>query len=65
MVSIHFDAEGWRARLDEDFNDVNVARIAEGLGTVWSETVPYGHVLVGYDTRAQARHHAEVAAGIL
>lgn len=65
MTSIRFDAEGWRARLDEEFNDESVARVAEGLGATWSSAFPGAHVLVGHDTRAHARHHAEVAAGVL
>lgn len=65
MTSIRFDAEGWRARLGEEFNDESVARVAEGLGKTWAAVAPGACVLVGHDTRAGAHHHAEVAAGVL
>ena len=37
---IHFGADGWRARVDEDFTADNVARIADAVGELWQKTNP-------------------------
>ena len=65
MSAIHFGAEGWNARLDEDFTDENVCRVAEAAGLLWDEDHPGAVVYVGYDTRHGAAYHARLVAGVL
>ena len=65
MAIIRFGAEGWRSRVDEDFTDANVCRVADALGAAWAEAGDMGAVLVGYDTRRDARSHAALAAEVL
>lgn len=65
MDVIRFTPEGWRARLDGDFTEKNVARVAFGLGAMWSDISPESHIYVGYDTRARAREMAQLAAAVL
>lgn len=62
---IRFDSHGWRARLDEDFNEESVSRIAEAIGAAWEAVRPGGTAYVGYDARRGAERLACVAAGIL
>ena len=33
---IHFGTDGWRARLDGDFTEENVIRVADAAGAMWS-----------------------------
>ena len=63
--SVHFGTDGWRARLDEDFNDENVVRVADALGGVWERTNPGATVYVGYDTRADAARFARLAGEVI
>lgn len=65
MDVIRFTPEGWRARLDGDFSDKNVARVASGLGAMWSNISDSGRIYVGYDTRARAGEMARLASSIL
>lgn len=62
---IHFGTDGWRARLDGDFTEENLVRIADAVGTVWSRTAPGAIVYVGYDTRPGAEDFACLAARVL
>lgn len=63
MSIIHFGTDGWRARIDEDFTDDNVARVADACGRIWAEEAPGARVYVGYDTRIDAARFARIAAG--
>lgn len=65
MRIIHFDANGWRARFDDGFDEESVGRIACALGLVWGGSHPGSTVLVGYDTRHNGKHFAELVAAIL
>ena len=65
MQIIRFNAKGWRTRFDDGFNEVNVARIADAFGYIWSEARPKATVYVGYDTRFAGKRHAVVAAQTL
>ena len=62
---IHFGTDGWRARLDGDFTEDNVVRIADAAGKVWTRRYPGAIVYVGYDTRPGAERFARVAALVL
>lgn len=65
MRIIHFDANGWRARFDDGFDDESVARIAGALGLLWADARPGATVYVGYDGRHRAEHYAELLGGVL
>ena len=62
---IHFGTDGWRARLDGDFTDENVIRVADAAGRVWSSRTPGAIVYVGYDTRPGADRFARLAGKVL
>ncbi|OUP06728.1 phosphoglucomutase [Collinsella sp. An2] len=62
---IHFGTDGWRARRDGDFNEENVARIADAAGALWERMAPGAIVYVGYDTRPEAEHFACLAGRML
>lgn len=61
---IHFGTDGWRARLDGDFTEESVARIADAAARYWRDA-PCGTVYVGYDTRSESEHFARLAAEVL
>lgn len=62
---LHFGADGWRARLDGDFNDDNVIRVADAAGEMWARRAPGALVYVGYDMRPGADHFARLAGKVL
>lgn len=62
---IHFGTDGWRARLDGDFTEENVIRVADAAGRYWSKTAPGAVVHVGYDTRPGAERFALAASHAL
>ena len=62
---LRFGSDGWQARYDKGFTRDNVVRLAEALGTVWSEELPGGIVFVGFDTRFEADSSALEAAATL
>lgn len=62
---IHFGTDGWRARLDGDFTEESLIRMADAVGAVWSRTAPGAIVYVGYDTRPQAESFACLAGRVL
>lgn len=62
---IHFGTDGWRARLDGDFSEENVVRIADAAGLLWGSQFQGGTVYVGFDTRPEAPRFARLAAEVL
>lgn len=62
---IHFGTDGWRARLDGDFTEESLVRMADAVGAVWSRRAPGAIVYVGYDTRAAAESFACLAGRVL
>ena len=65
MSIIRFGTRGWRARYDDGFNEESVARIADGVATIWQEAKPHSRVLVGDDTRFASREMAMLAAEVM
>lgn len=63
--SIHFGTDGWRAVIADDFTYENLRRVADATGRVFAQDHPGGTVLVGHDTRFEARAFAEAAAEVL
>ena len=62
---IHFGTDGWRARLDGDFNEDNLVRVADAAGSYFKQEYAAGAVYVGYDARPQARAFARIAAQVI
>ncbi len=62
---ISFGTDGWRARLDGDFTEENVVRIADAAGALWAQTTPGAIVYVGFDTRPGAERYAVLAGEVL
>lgn len=63
---IKFGTDGWRAILDEEFNDENVEKVTLAIGKYVYET--YGsdkQILIGYDPRNKADYYAKKCAEIL
>lgn len=62
---IRFGTDGWRARLDDDFTEENLVRIADATGRVWARSAPGAIAYVGYDTRPAAERFALLAGRVL
>lgn len=62
---IHLGADGWKARLDADFDNDNVARLASAAGALWKRDDPGATVYVAYDARPEAREFAKLAAEVV
>lgn len=59
---IRFGTDGWRARLDGDFTNDNVVRVADAAGALWARRAAGALVYVGYDARPGAREFARLQA---
>lgn len=62
---ITFGTDGWRARLDGDFTDENLIRLADAAGAWWARQAPGALIYVGYDTRPGAERFAVLAGEVL
>ncbi|MEM3670681.1 MAG: phosphoglucomutase/phosphomannomutase family protein [Thermoprotei archaeon] len=62
---IKFGTDGWRSRMDVDFNSSNVSRIAVAVSKFLKENHAAGRVVVGYDTRRNSSEFARVAGSVL
>lgn len=62
---IRFGADGWRARLDGDFTQDNVVRVADAVGSIWSRQSAGALVYVGFDMRPDAESYARLAGKVL
>ena len=62
---IRFGTDGWRACVGSEFNETNVARVAEALGRIWEGRNPGSVVYVGFDSEGPAHEFAQHAAGSL
>lgn len=59
---LRFGTDGWRARLDGDFTNENVIRVADAAGALWAQQATGSLVYVGFDTRPGAK---DLAAKVL
>lgn len=63
---IKFGTDGWRAILDEDFNQANVERVTLAIGKYVFDTFGYDKkILIGYDPRRDALKYAKLCAELL
>ncbi len=65
MDAIRFGTDGWRARYGAGFNDENVVRVADAVARMLARSYPAGTIYVGYDTRRDGRHYAELVASVV
>ncbi len=74
MTQIKFGTDGWRAVIGEDFNFVNVARVAQAAADCWnfeihhSKSELFGRrrkVIVGFDRRFFSDRFAQISAEVL
>jgi alpha-D-glucose phosphate-specific phosphoglucomutase len=65
-ADIAFGTDGWRSTVTKDFNDANVATVAQAIANyIHKEKMAHRGCVVGYDTRAHSEPFADVVAGIL
>lgn len=62
--AIRCAADGWRAHIDEDFTDENIARVADAVARLWAPMIPGITLYVGYDARPESEHAALLAAAV-
>lgn len=65
VAGITFGTDGWRALIDNGFDDASAMRVAAAIGTVFSTDSPGAVVYVGYDTRRDAGRYARLVASVL
>jgi len=62
---IRFGTDGWRSRMDVDFNVANVRRLSLAVGSYLKDKGELGSILVGYDTRRNSEAFAGNVADVL
>lgn len=63
---IKFGTDGWRSRMDTDFNGLNVARVAKAIADHLSRSNNMDQgVFIGYDGRANSRNFARISAEVM
>jgi alpha-D-glucose phosphate-specific phosphoglucomutase len=66
LAEITFGTDGWRSTVDTDFNEDNVAIVAQGIcNYLHKKDLAHKGCVVAYDTRAHSETFADVVAGIL
>lgn len=63
---IKFGTDGWRAIVDEEFNDTNVEKVTLAIGKYVFDT--YGtdkQIIIGYDSRNKSDYYAKMCAELL
>ncbi|MDD5447713.1 MAG: phosphoglucomutase/phosphomannomutase family protein, partial [Actinomycetota bacterium] len=66
MKSITFGTDGWRGTMDADFNDKNVAIVAQAIcNHLYTRNFARKGCIVAYDTRANSDHFADLVAKVL
>ncbi|RLE50462.1 MAG: phosphoglucomutase/phosphomannomutase family protein [Candidatus Methanomethylicota archaeon] len=62
---IKFGTDGWRAIIDQDFNDRNVAMLAQAVANyLINLKMERRGVAIGYDTRRKSKHFAKIVAEV-
>lgn len=66
-MAIKFGTDGWRALMDKDFTDDNVAQVAQAYADFLKESRPGKklRIAVGYDFRKDSEHFARTVADVL
>ena len=63
---IKFGTDGWRAVLDDEFNDDNVQRVTKAIGKYVFDTYGFEkQIIIGYDSRYKSDFYAKMCAEIL
>lgn len=63
-MDIKFGTDGWRAIIDQDFNDENVSLATQAIANYFKESNKKS-IVIGYDGRKKADYFAELAAQIM
>lgn len=64
MEAIRFGTDGWRAPYGKGFDEASVARVVEAAARLFARVDPHGTLYIGYDTRREGHHYAELAASV-
>lgn len=65
-MTIRFGTDGWRAVIGEDFNEENVAQVAQAFADIYPTLAEAGApVVVGYDRRLKSKESAELISKVL
>lgn len=64
MSNIKFGTDGWRAIIDQDFNDENVSLATQAIAD-YLKSENKKSLVIGYDVRKKADYFAKLAAEIL
>ncbi len=65
MSEIKFGTDGWRAIIDEDFNNQNVKRVSIAIAKYIFDEFGYDKkILIGYDPRKKADYFADLSANV-
>lgn len=65
MSKIKFGTDGWRAIIDKDFTEENVARVAEGTALWLKKNFSSPSCVIGHDCRRKGEVFAKTTAGVL
>lgn len=63
-MKILFGTDGWRSRMDEDFNEENVKLVAKAIAQYVYESGFKRGVFIGYDGRRNSRFFADLCAKV-
>jgi phosphomannomutase len=64
MAPIKFGTDGWRAIIDEEFTEANVARVAQATA-LWLLERGFSSAVVGFDCRRNGKLYADTTAAVL
>ncbi|MBU0505328.1 phosphoglucomutase/phosphomannomutase family protein, partial [bacterium] len=64
MKKVKFGTDGWRAIINEDFNDENIAQVIQAFSDI-KQTQNNKKIYIGYDRRNKAETSAKFIASIL
>lgn len=65
MEKIKFGTDGWRAIIDEDFNDENVKRASKAIAKYVCDNFGFDKkILIGFDPRKKAEYFAKLSSEV-
>ncbi|MBD3228708.1 MAG: phosphoglucomutase/phosphomannomutase family protein [Candidatus Lokiarchaeota archaeon] len=66
MSSIEFGTDGWRSRMDKDFNQENIRIVGKAISNyLKNNKLASKSIIIGYDTRKNSRAFAEEVTRVL
>ena len=65
-MDISFGTDGWRARMDESFNEGNVRLVAQAIAQyIKAQSATTKDLVIGYDTRLNSREFARFCSEVM